>query len=141
MNHFQWVDYIKSVGGLADGEDEMGLAINGAKNFCYDYLRSNGMPRNQKIAEGIIYIAAFMVSCAKHEDYEIFSLYLDSRDYRPIFQNEAKKNTGSLATILSDAAQIHPDVLKDIIVGTGLRLKVESTGAGKGATLYKQFGR
>ncbi|WP_282029742.1 hypothetical protein [Paracoccus marcusii] len=141
MNHFQWVDYIKSVGGLSDGEDEMRLAINGAKNFCYDYLRDNDLPRHHEIAEGILYIAAFMVSCAKNNDYEILNLYLDSRDYGPIFSKEAKKNTGSLAVILNDAAMIKPDVLKRIVTGAGLRFKVDPTGTGKRVMPDKQNSR
>lgn len=141
MNHFQWAVAINSVGGLSDGDDEMRLAITGAENFCLDFIRDNGLPRNYMVEKGIPYIAAYMVSCAKNIDYEIFNLYLDSRDYRRIFQREAEKNKGILADMLNEAAQIQPDILRSFIIGAGLRLKIAPTGTGKGVKLSKQNSR
>ena len=93
------------------------------------------------VEKGIPYIAAYMVSCAKNIDYEIFNLYLDSRDYRRIFQREAEKNKGILAEMLNEAAQIQPDILRSYIIGAELRLKIAPTGAGKGVKLSKQNSR
>ena len=132
MNHHQWVDEIRTLGGLADGDDEARLAIAGAKNFCYDYLRASNIEINSFIESGIIYIAAFMVSCATHVDSDIWQLYKSNDDYRSIFKNEASKNTGVLASLLNDAARIAPRKLQGFIVGAGMQLRVAPSGRGKG---------
>lgn len=73
-----------------------------------------------------------MVSCAKHEDSDIWKIYKPNDDYRSIFKNEASKNTGVLASLLNDAARIAPRTLQGFIVGAGVQLRIAPSCRGKG---------
>lgn len=131
MKHLEWIEEIRAIGGISDGEDEANLALAGASYFCLDHIKSCNIEINSFIECGIKYIAAYMVSCAKH-DSSVWKLHLPSYDYRPVFKEEASKNVGVIADLLNQAGNITPRTLDAFIVSAGLQLRIAPTGRGKG---------
>ena len=120
MQHHEWVESIKATGGVANAEEDIEAAITSAVNFIWALLETRNTRIHGFVYSGIPHIAAYMVSCALHEDSDIWQLHKQSGDHREIFRKEAEKNTGILQVLLSEAAQIAPRALHFHIASSGV---------------------
>ena len=127
MLHSEWVESVKATGGVSNDEKDLDAAITGAANFIWALLETRNIARNSFIQSGIPYVAGYMVSCAMHEDSDIWELNRRRDDYRILFRQEAEKNIGLLEALLRDAAQVAPRALHAYLVCSGVEFGLSAS--------------
>ena len=100
MQHYEWVESIRATGGVANDEKDIDAAITSAVNFILALLETRNIRVYGLVHSGIPYIAGYMVSCAMHEDSDIWQLNKQSDDHREFFRKEAEKNTGDRKSVV-----------------------------------------
>lgn len=131
MQHYDWVESIRATGGIANDDKDIEAAITSAVNFIWALLETRNVRVYGFVHSGIPYIASYMVSCAMHEDSNIWQLNKQNDDHREMFRKEADKNTGILEELLSEAAQLAPKTLHFHIASAGVEWGLSMTEFGK----------
>lgn len=132
MRLLEWVDMVKATGGVPEGSYDTLAAMRSASALCWAEIDRRGYPCNEIAQLGVKWVAAFMVSCARHGT-TAFSSILAPSDYRQrIFQLEARRNDGVIAQILHEAASAPRQAFDTALLAVGAHGAVAPAGRGKG---------
>lgn len=74
MRLADWVDEVKATGGIPEGDPDTLAALRSAAALCWDEIDQKGYSRNAILEHGIKWVAAFMVSCARHPESDFNSV-------------------------------------------------------------------
>ena len=133
MRLIEWVDAVKATGGVPDsGPDTLG-ALRSASTLCWDEIDRQGYSRNETVQLGVKWVAAFMVSCARHGATDFRSILVPSDWQQAVLKREAARNDGVIAQILEEAASTPPRVFSSAVFPTGLHWI--NNPSGRGTTL------
>lgn len=118
MKHAVWVDEVKATGGVPDGD--ILDALRSASTLCWHELDRRGSPCNEKVQQGVKWVAAFMVSCARHGETDFRSILVPSDQQQPVLQREAARDDGVIGNILQEAASVPPILFSAALFRAGL---------------------
>ncbi len=120
MKLAEWVDEVKATGGVPDGDQDTLAAITSAAALCWAEIGRRGDPRSEIVQLGVKWVAAFMVSCARHGETDFRTLLVPAEHQQAAFRREALRNTGVIAKILTEAALASPRLFNSALSATGL---------------------
>lgn len=120
MKLAEWVDEVKATGGVPDGDQDTLAAITSAAALCWAEIGRMGDPRSEIVQLGVKWVAAFMVSCARHGETDFRTLLVPAEHQQAAFRREAMRNTGVIAKILTEAAVASPRLFNGAVSATGI---------------------
>ncbi len=127
-----WVDNIRETGGISDCPRDISNAFKAAKSLCYSEVEKRGLDMNPVINWAADLVAAYMVSCVRNDDSNVWDI-LNCRDnFDEVFKVEAERNSGMIRDILFKAGQAQPRLLKTGLMTIISYRRVAPTGSGKG---------
>ncbi|SNR71057.1 hypothetical protein [Paracoccus sediminis] len=127
-----WIDGIRDTGGVSDCPRDVSNAFKAAKNFCMAEARKRGVEPNPVVNWAADVMAAFMVSCVKNDESNIWEIMMPGDDICEVFRVEAERNTGMIHEVLMKGAKAHPRLLRTGLIALCSQLRVAPTGSGKG---------
>ena len=127
-----WVENIRDTGGISDCPRDVSNAFKAAKSFCCSEVEKRGLHMNPVINWAADFVAAYMVSCVKNDDSNIWDIMVHRDDIDEVFRVEAERNGGMIHDILFKAGQTYPNMLKTGLTAIVSHLRVAPTGSGKG---------
>lgn len=127
-----WVDDIRETGGISDCPRDTSNAFKAAKSLCCSEVEKRGLDMNPVINWAADLVAAYMVSCVKNDDSNIWDILIYRDDFDEVFKVEAERNSGMIHDILLKAGQAQPRLLKTGLMTIISHLRVAPTGSGKG---------
>lgn len=131
MKLVEWVETVKTTGGVPDcGYDTM-AAIRSASALCWAEIDRRGQHRNETAQLGVKWIAAFMVSCARHGETDLCSVLVPSAGRQDVFRSEAARNHDVIAQILDEAATTPKQDIDTALLAAGAHWTAAPSGRGK----------
>ena len=120
MKLADWVDEVKATGGVPDGDQDTLAAITSAAALCWAEIDRKRDPHSDIVQLGVKWVAAFMVSCARHGATDFRALLVPAEYQQAVFRREALHNKGVIAKILTEAALASPRLFNSALSATGL---------------------
>ena len=127
-----WIDDIRDTGGISDCPRDVSNAFKAAKNFCMAEARKRGVEPNPVVNWAADVMAAYMVSCVKNEESNIWAILDPGDNICEVFRVEAERNTGMIHDVLMRGAKAHPRLLRTGLIVLSSHLRVAPTASGKG---------
>lgn len=131
MKLADWVDEVKATGGVPEGDQDTLAAITSAAALCWAEIDRMGDPRSEIVQLGVKWMAAFMVSCARHGETDFRAILVPTEHQQDVFRREAMRNKGVIAKILTEAALASPRLFNSAVSATGVHRPDASSGRGK----------
>ena len=114
------VDMVKATGGVPDSSPDTLAALRAAATLCWAEIDRQGPSRSEIAQLGIKWVAAFMVSCARHGATDFRALLVPAEYQQAVFRREALHNKGVIAKILTEAALASPRLFNSAVSAIGL---------------------
>lgn len=132
MRLADWVDEVKATGGVPDSDPDTLAALRSAAALCWDEIDRKGYSRNAILEHGIKWVAAFMVSCARHPESDFNSIFVHSDQQQMVMRREAARNSDVIGEILKQAASAGSKLFDSAIVAVGLHWSNAPSRRGNG---------
>ena len=134
-----WIDGIRDTGGISDCPRDVSNAFKAAKNFCMAEARKRGVEPSPPLNWTADVVAAYMVSCIKNEESNIWEILIPGDDICEVFRVEAERNTGMIHDVLMKGANAHPRLLRTGLIALCSQLRVAPTASGKGVGIIRRL--
>lgn len=131
MQLAEWVDEVKATGGVPDGDQDTLAAITSAAALCWAEIDRMGDPRSEIVQLGVKWVAAFMVSCARHGETDFREILVTAEHQQGVFRCEAMRNKGVIAKILTEAALASPHLFTSALSAISLHRPDAPSARGK----------
>lgn len=134
-----WIDGIRDTGGISDCPRDVSNAFKAAKNFCMAEARKRGVEPSPPLNWTADVVAAYMVSCVKNEESNIWEILIPGDDICEVFRVEADRNTGMIHDVLMKGAKARPRLLETGLIALCSQLRVEPTASGQGVGIIRRL--